>query len=77
MSVTVGIEEAQARLKDLIAGLGPDDEIVITERNRPVARIIGGQQRERKPRMPGNCKGVISLLVEDDEHLADFGEYMP
>jgi hypothetical protein len=25
--------------------------------------------KSRQPRKPGNCKGMITLLVEDDEHL--------
>ena len=31
---------------------------------------------QRLPRVPGNCKGMITLLIEDDEHLKDFEEYM-
>jgi hypothetical protein len=26
--------------------------------------------------VPGNCKGMITLAVEDDEHLQDFEEHM-
>jgi antitoxin (DNA-binding transcriptional repressor) of toxin-antitoxin stability system len=74
---TIGIDEAQAKLKDIIAKLGPDDEVVITENDQPVAKLISGQKVGRKPRQPGNCKGMITLLVEDDEHLEDFKEYMP
>ena len=74
MSVTVGIEEAQARLKDLIAGLGPDDEIVITERNRPVARIM---PTTKKQAVFGSCKGMLTIVQDDDEHLKDFEAYMP
>lgn len=77
MSTSIGIDEAQAKLKDIIAKLGPDDEVVITDHNRPVAKLVGEQKAGRKPRQPGNCKGMITLLVEDDEHLDDFKEYMP
>ena len=31
----------------------------------------------RQPRQPGSAKGRLTILVEDDEHLADFQEYMP
>ncbi len=77
MPTTVGLDEAQARLKEIIAGLGPDDEVVIIDHNRPVARLVGGGKAERRPRHAGNCKGMITLLVEDEEHLKHFEEYMP
>lgn len=73
---TVTIQEAQARLADLIHTLLPGEEVVITENNQPVAKLVGEQPPQRKPRVAGNCKGMITLLVEDDEHLADFKEYM-
>lgn len=37
---TVTIEEAKASLVDLIHQLQPDEEVVITENNQPVARLI-------------------------------------
>ena len=38
---------------------------------------MGKSVPPRKPRVLGNCKGMITLLVEDDEHLEGFAEYMP
>ncbi len=77
MSTNVSIEEAQTNLEELIGNLAPGDEVVITKGDQPVAKLIGEQPPERKARTPGNCKGMITLLVEDDEHLEDFKEYMP
>ncbi len=31
----------------------------------------------RKRRQPGSAKGILQILIEDDEHLHDFEEYMP
>jgi len=31
----------------------------------------------RKQRQPGSAKGILKILSEDDEHLADFKAYMP
>jgi antitoxin (DNA-binding transcriptional repressor) of toxin-antitoxin stability system len=76
MSITITIEEAQARLRDFIHQLGPGDEIIITENQQTVATLKSKPLLPRKPRMPGNCKGMITLLVEDDEHLEGFKEYM-
>jgi antitoxin (DNA-binding transcriptional repressor) of toxin-antitoxin stability system len=77
MSATITVEEAQARLKELIHKLAPGEAVVITENQQPVARLVGEQPSKRKPRQAGRCKGMITLLVEDDEHLRDFAEYMP
>ncbi|MBS0210333.1 MAG: type II toxin-antitoxin system prevent-host-death family antitoxin [Planctomycetes bacterium] len=37
---TVSIQEAQANLAQLIHQLPPGDELVITENNQPVARLV-------------------------------------
>lgn len=74
---TVTIEVAQASLKSLIHQLAPGDEVIITENQQPVARLIGDSTRLRRPRTPGNCNGLIALLIEDDEHLEGFADYMP
>lgn len=71
---TVSIDEAQARLKDIIARLGPDDEVVITNQAGPVARIVS--TRKKQP-VFGSCKGLLTIVDDDDEHLEDFKEYMP
>ena len=77
MSITITLEEAQATLKELVHRLAPGDEITIVENQRPVATLTTKSTFSSKPRVPGNCKGMITLLVEDDEHLDDFKEYMP
>ena len=76
MSESVTLDEAQAHLKELIHRLAPGDEIIITENQQTVATLKGNPSPTRKPRVPGNCKGMITLLVEDDGHLDGFKEYM-
>lgn len=77
MTATVTLEEAQSHLPELIGRLAPGEEIIITRNQQAVARLVAERQAERKPRVPGNCKAMIVLAVEDDEHLKDFAEYMP
>ena len=76
---TVTIQEAQARLPDLIHNLSPGDEVVITENNQPVAKLVSELHKPqpglRPP--PGLGKGFITIISDDDEHLKDFEEYMP
>lgn len=76
MTSTITIDEAQATLKDLIHKLSAGDEVIITENHQPVAKLITEPAKARKSRRPGNCKGMITLLVEDDEHLEGFANYM-
>ncbi len=76
MSATITVEEAQAHLKELIGNLAPGEELVITEGQRPVAKIVGQGVPARKPRRAGSAKGKLIILEEDDEHLKDFEEYM-
>jgi prevent-host-death family protein len=77
MSTTITLEEAQARLTDLIDSLSPGEKIVITQDQQPVAKLVSHRPSKSKPRMPGNRKGMINLVAEDEEHLKDFEEYMP
>jgi prevent-host-death family protein len=74
--VTVTIQEAQAKLPDLIHKLTPGDEVVITENNQPVAKLVASLADKPRP-LPGRCKGMLTILAEDDEHVEHFKEYMP
>ena len=73
---TVTLEEAQAHLPQLIERLQPGEEIVITRDQKPVARLLAEERPKRKPRQPGNCKGMLTIVADDEEHLKDFAEYM-
>jgi len=75
MSATVTIEEAQARLPELIAQLVPGEEVVIAQNNQPVAELRSLPTGNPQPRF-GSCKGKLTIVAEDDEHLKDFQEYM-
>jgi prevent-host-death family protein len=74
---TLTIDEAQARLPDVIHKLAPGEEVLITENNRPVARIVATPAPARQPRKAGSARGMLTILKDDDEHLKDFKEYMP
>ncbi len=76
MGTSVSLDEAQGKLAELIHQLPPGEEIIITENLQPVAKLVG-HPRLPERRRPGRCKGMITLLVEDDEHLEGFKEYMP
>jgi antitoxin (DNA-binding transcriptional repressor) of toxin-antitoxin stability system len=60
----------------LIAGLAPGDEVLITQDERPVVRLIAETASPRYPRRPGSAQGRLLILAEDDEHLDDFQDYL-
>jgi prevent-host-death family protein len=72
---TVSIQEAQASLVELIHGLTSGGEVVITENNLPVARIVPAlQPKERKL---GAMSGTVLYMAPDfDAPLDDFRDYM-
>jgi prevent-host-death family protein len=74
--MTVTLQEAQAHLAELIERLQPGESLLITRNETPVARLTAEGARGRKPRQPGNCKGMLTLVSDDEEHLKDFAEYM-
>jgi prevent-host-death family protein len=77
MNTSMTVEEAQARLKELIDNPAPGEEIVITQNQQPVAKLVG-ERPARPPRpAPGLGKGSILYLAPDfDEPLEEFKEYM-
>lgn len=73
---TVPIEDAQSRLADLIHQLIPGEEVVITENNQPVARLVPAI-RSKPQRKLGTLRGtVLSMDPDFDAPLDDFQEYM-
>ena len=76
MSTTITMVEAQAKLPELVAHLADGEELIITQNQKPVAKIVRELRPARKPRSPGNCKGLITIVSDDDEHLKDFKVYM-
>jgi len=79
MSASMTVEEAQAKLKELIHQLAPGEEVVLTENERPVAKRVS-EQAKPQPRQrpaPGLGKGMITFIAPDfDAPLEDMKEYM-
>ena len=74
---TVTLEDAQVHLGELIAGLQPGEEILITSAEKPVARLIAEQKPAPQLRRPGTLRGTILYIAPDfDAPLEDFKEYM-
>jgi antitoxin (DNA-binding transcriptional repressor) of toxin-antitoxin stability system len=72
MSATITVEEAQARLKELIEKLAPGEELVIMDNQRPVAKLVGTRPAERKL---GTMRGTVRYMAPDfDDPMEDFSE---
>jgi prevent-host-death family protein len=76
---TISIQEAQSKLSELIHGLAPGDEVIITENDQPVARIVSAaSSRTSQPmRKLGTLHGTVLHMAADfDAPLDDFKEFM-
>jgi len=66
---TVSIQEAQAKLSDLIHQLSPGEEVVITENSEPVAKLARTEPKKQWPCKAGSAKGKIHIAPDFDEPL--------
>ena len=75
---TITIQEAQATLPDLIHRLAPGEELLITEDDKPVAKLVATPPPEApKLRRLGTQRGSVLYMAPDfDAPLEDFKEYM-
>ncbi|MEX1229660.1 MAG: type II toxin-antitoxin system prevent-host-death family antitoxin [Planctomycetaceae bacterium] len=74
---TVSLTEAQSKLSELVHQLTPGQEVVITENNQPIARLLPAHP-PKPHRTLGTLRGTVVHVAPDcDAPLDDFKEYMP
>lgn len=75
---TITIEEARANLDDLIHRLTPGEEVVITENDRPVAKLVAATPEPQPRKVPrlGTQRGSVLSMEHFDDPLEEFEEYM-
>lgn len=83
---TVTIEEAQAKLPEIIKQLQPGEEFMITDHGEPLAQVKKAvsiswpsQPDQAQPTRPGPglCRGMVTYMAPDfDAPLEDMREYM-
>lgn len=71
------MQTLQQNLPEIIRALEAGEEVTIMDKGQPVARLLRSVGAARCPRVPGSARGKLRVLVDDDEHLADFADYMP
>jgi prevent-host-death family protein len=73
---SIPLQQAQANLVDLVHQLAPGDEVIITENNKPVARIVPPTSSQPARKL-GTLQGTVLYIAPDfDDPLDDFKEYM-
>jgi len=71
----ISIEEAQAKLPELIDDLPPGEELIITKNDLAVARLISAHPTAS--RKLGSLRGSVTYIDPDfDAPLDDFAGYM-
>lgn len=74
MSTTITLDEASAKLREIIGGMHPGDEIRIVDGSNEVARLVVSQERSEPPRrrQPGLGKGSLVYMAPDfDDPISD------
>jgi prevent-host-death family protein len=72
----VDIQEAKTRLPDLVEAAMSGIEVVITQGNRPVVKLVPLALNKPRPRF-GSAAGLIVMSEDFDAPLEDFKDYMP
>lgn len=73
----VDLKEAQKHLPELVKRAAEGEEVVISESNRPLAKLISAAPSpSAQQRQFGSAKGLIKMSDDFDEPLEDFREYM-
>jgi prevent-host-death family protein len=67
----VSLDDARARLTDLVAAALRGEEVVIAQADQPLVRLTPIQPPKPRPTF-GSAKGLIVLGPEFDDPLDDF-----
>ncbi len=76
---TMTVDQVQAKLPEVIGKLAAGEELIITDNQQPVARLVGEPAKPPASSRPGPglCKGMITYMAPDfDAPLDDLKEYM-
>lgn len=74
MAIEVNINEAKARLSNLVAQAERGEEVIIARANKPVARLVPVRASSRGRRL-GEAKGQVEMGSDFDELPEDFMDH--
>ena len=71
----VSVEKTQTvQLADLIDSVIKGEEVVFTQNNLPIAKLVAVRQEKPRPQF-GSAKGLFTMAEDFNEPLEDFDEY--
>jgi antitoxin (DNA-binding transcriptional repressor) of toxin-antitoxin stability system len=71
----VSVEKTKTvQLPDLIDSVIKGEEVIFTQNNLPVAKLVAVHQEKPRPQF-GSAKGLFVMLKDFNEPLEDFDEY--
>lgn len=71
----IELEKAKAQIDSLLQSALDGEEIVITQNEQPVLKLVPISTAKSR-RRSGSAKGLITMSDDFDEPLEDFAEYM-
>jgi antitoxin (DNA-binding transcriptional repressor) of toxin-antitoxin stability system len=73
---SITVDDAKARLPEIIAGLNPGEQLLIVQNGEPLAMLTRSRQNQW-PCKAGSAKDTKHWMAPDfDAPLEDFREYM-
>lgn len=66
--------DSAVQLPDLIDSVIKGDEVIFTQNDRPVAKLVAVLQEKPRPQF-GSAKGMFAMADDFDAPLEDFDEY--
>jgi antitoxin (DNA-binding transcriptional repressor) of toxin-antitoxin stability system len=71
------IEQATAHITSVFGEAMRGEEIIITDHEKPVVKVVPYQSDQQKGSTPGRAIGMISYIADDfDETPPGFEEYL-
>lgn len=71
---SIDVAEATLRFAELLQRVQAGEEVVLTQENEPVARLVPAAASSRKPKF-GAARGLLTVADDFDEPLDDFAPY--
>jgi prevent-host-death family protein len=71
----IALDDAQRRLRDVVAAVAAGEEYIITLDGKPVAKMTPAGREKPRP-VFGSAQGKFEMADDFDAPLDDFAEYM-
>ena len=72
----IELERAKAEIESVLQTALDGEEIIITQNEQPVLKLVPIPAAKPRRRQSGSARGMITISDDFDEPLEDFAEYM-